>query len=119
MSQDKSATDEFLKEVDEWKKKLSIEKIGNVETVQGFITVYEEKLAAVDYCIDYLRDQPLLKQFLEELELFDKKQADILSLNKEIASLYTGTDIQKDYKQRREAMQSAIDERKPAKNDHQ
>ena len=39
-----------------------------------------------------------------------------ISLDKEIAALYSGTDIQKDYKQRRDAMQSAINDRKELRN---
>ena len=112
IAQDKSGIEESAMKIEQWKKKLSIDKIGSVETVEGIIVVHEEKLAAVEYCINYTREQPLLKQLLEELVSFDQKQADLQSLNKEITALYSGTDIQKDYKQRRDAMQSALDDRK-------
>ena len=93
--------------------KLGIEtKIGSVETVSRYISVYQEKLAAVEFCIEFLGSKSAIGQLLEELETYDRGQAESNVLKKEIEEMYRGSDIQGDYKQRRDAMQSAIDQRK-------
>ena len=112
VDRDKSDNVAYTQKIDSWKKKLAIEKIGSEDTAKGYIIVHQEKLVAVEFCLSHLVTKPVLLLLIDELEHYSRNQANAIALDNEIGQLYRGTDIHRDYKLKRDRMQSSVNERK-------
>ncbi|HLO81296.1 MAG TPA: AAA family ATPase [Chitinophagaceae bacterium] len=94
----------YKSEISQWKERLKIDEIRKEENVRELLSTYSEKLANVEWCIDYLNTEPLVRQLMEEVLGYDGSCAAFEKVESELKGMYTGNDFQQEYQFRKDDM---------------
>jgi exonuclease SbcC len=106
--------EKYGRSIEEWKLKLKIDKIQNEEKVAALLQENKEKLLKVEFCIQYLREEPLMVQLEKEVHTYDAGFAALEQVEAAIKLLYGGNDFEEQYQRREDQMKSLQDKRKLA-----
>lgn len=100
--------------IEQFKVKLRLEKIQTEEKVNELINAEQEKRYLLDECVQFEQWKPQAMQLLTEVKAYDQQYAEWTGLQEQLKTKYTGSDIEKDCREREERMQVMLRDRHTA-----
>lgn len=100
--------------IEQYKARLRLDKIQTEEKVNELINAEQEKLQMIDECVQFEQWKPQAMQLQAEVTAYDHQYADWVGLQEQLNTKYTGSDIEKDCREREERMQVMLRDRHTA-----
>lgn len=100
--------------IEQYKARLRLDKIQTEEKVNELINAEQEKLQMIDECVQFEQWKPQAMQLQAEVTAYDQQYAGWVGLQEQLNTKYTGSDIEKDCREREERMQVMLRDRHTA-----